>query len=972
MPSSLPEVDNMDDNTEPQEHTFILHNYYRPVYCAVCTKVLWGFSSQGMQCSKCMIDAHEHCLRQVPQCLGDDAVVAFPCVDEADESDNIQLDICMVSCSNLAKKYMLHHPDPFAILVVEGNKYRSPVAKKTFNPTWASKHTITTKLSSTLVVSVFDNKRFKSIDSSGAFLGVVAIPVCDLIEKDLAAGVTVAYRLRKRNKSDAVTGLFVMSCKYTNQARDEPLAAQYMRTLHAERARRLTHPTFNPDDAKYIGEVDFHSGIESNTFGNSTPDFKPNAQLRSYGDEARKVSLHVKLDLPTLPESAGMHSIIPKTPSVPTVTPDTDHSLLIEWGSSNDIQIEGKGKQEIDKDKAVVYKLFIDGGCEDKAAKLDEDESDVENLEYVGSDVLHKAVALKTGWYYRFRLQATNNYGHSKPSRWSDAVRVRTLKPQTPPPPPPKEEVVTVVDDRPHCPFYMSGYCRYGNNCQFSHGTGIQDDDDLAAAMLGAALNQDHHAGIALALAKSLVESQGVVVDTTELSQIKRDLYKKRQQLSTMLPKGKGECHLTVYRTQLFASSNAEVMHRSAKELKKQLFVHFHGEGGVDYGGLAREWLFLLSHELFSCRRGFFEFSDDQTYLLQIANNRKRLNDMAETATESVTVRTSSSSVTSEMIDDHVAEDDKSTSADHAGSSERDSSMESKVPNKLSTSKNRTSKDSKKCVAKETDILKYYNFIGRVMGLSVFHHHFLDAVFVRTFYKYLLKQKPTLADLENVDAALHRSLLWILENDVDGVLDLNFSVDAMIEDELITVDLKPGGADIDVTDENKEEYVSLFLEWRVNRGTDKQMQALSEGFHEFVPVDVLLEFTPEDLELLMSGEINIDVDDWKANTTYKDTDVDDDIVKWFWKIVEESNRDLCLRILQFVTGTQRIPTEGFQALQGTDGPRRFCIQKTGDVNNLPTSHTCFNRLDLPPYADFEIFQTKLITAVQNFQGFNGE
>jgi hypothetical protein len=37
----------------------------------------------------------------------------------------------------------------------------------------------------------------------------------------------------------------------------------------------------------------------------------------------------------------------------------------------------------------------------------------------------------------------------------------------------------------------------------------------------------------------------------------------------------------------------------------------------------SREWFFLLSHELFSPKRGLFEFSDEQTYLLQIASGGK-------------------------------------------------------------------------------------------------------------------------------------------------------------------------------------------------------------------------------------------------------------------------------------------------------------------------------------------------------------
>src|SRR5271163_2832873 len=95
------------------------------------------------------------------------------------------------------------------------------------------------------------------------------------------------------------------------------------------------------------------------------------------------------------------------------------------------------------------------------------------------------------------------------------------------------------------------------------------------------------------------------------------------------------------------------------------------------------------------------------------------------------------------------------------------------------------------------------------------------------------------------------------------------------------------------------------------------------------------------------------------------------------------------RLLQFTTGTSRIPVNGFKDLQGSDGPRRFTIEKAGEVNALPKSHTwyvlcpyqqltmlmlchSFNRLDLPPYKSYELLNSKLSTAVEETLGFGQE
>ena len=78
------------------------------------------------------------------------------------------------------------------------------------------------------------------------------------------------------------------------------------------------------------------------------------------------------------------------------------------------------------------------------------------------------------------------------------------------------------------------------------------------------------------------------------------------------------------------------------------------------------------------------------------------------------------------------------------------------------------------------------------------------------------------------------------------------------------------------------------------------------------------------------------------------------------------------RLLQFATGTSRIPVNGFKDLQGSDGPRRFTIEKSGEETQLPKAHTCFNRLDLPPYKTFELLQNKLTLSVEETVGFGQE
>ncbi|KAJ3003438.1 UNVERIFIED_CONTAM: NEDD4 E3 ubiquitin-protein ligase [Siphonaria sp. JEL0065] len=212
----------------------------------------------------------------------------------------------------------------------------------------------------------------------------------------------------------------------------------------------------------------------------------------------------------------------------------------------------------------------------------------------------------------------------------------------------------------------------------------------------------------------------------------------------------------------------------------------------------------------------------------------------------------------------------------------------------------------------------------------------------------------------------------MLENPIEGVLEETFSVETEVFGEMKVIDFKPDGHNIEVTDENKAEYVQLYCEWKIHKRIEDQFKAFQQGFNEIVPQDMITVFNPQELELLIGGVAEVKMDDWMANTDYRGYTENDETVKMFWKTVSEWDNDKKANLLQFVTGTSRIPVNGFKDLQGSDGPRRFCIEKTGEIDSLPKSHTCFNRLDLPPYKSQEVLEKKLTMAIEFTAGFGVE
>uniref|UniRef100_A0A4W5LK46 HECT-type E3 ubiquitin transferase n=1 Tax=Hucho hucho TaxID=62062 RepID=A0A4W5LK46_9TELE len=268
---------------------------------------------------------------------------------------------------------------------------------------------------------------------------------------------------------------------------------------------------------------------------------------------------------------------------------------------------------------------------------------------------------------------------------------------------------------------------------------------------------------------------------------------------------------------------------------------------------------------------------------------------------------------------------------------------------------------------------EWFRFSGRILGLALIHQYLLDAFFTRPFYKGLLRIPCDLSDLEFLDEEFHQSLQWMKDNDIEDMLDLTFTVNEEVFGQITERELKPGGAGIPVSEKNKKEYIERMVKWRIERGVAQQTESLVRGFYEVVDMRLVSVFDARELELVIAGTAEIDLADWRNNTEYRGGYHDNHIViRWFWVAVERFNNEQKLRLLQFVTGTSSIPYEGFASLRGSNGPRRFCVEKWGKITSLPRAHTCFNRLDLPPYPSFSMLYEKMLTAVEETSTFGLE
>ncbi|KZC10599.1 E3 ubiquitin-protein ligase Su(dx) [Dufourea novaeangliae] len=354
---------------------------------------------------------------------------------------------------------------------------------------------------------------------------------------------------------------------------------------------------------------------------------------------------------------------------------------------------------------------------------------------------------------------------------------------------------------------------------------------------------------------------------------------------------------INVNRQTLFEDSYHQIMNAEAFALRRRLYIIFKGEEGLDYGGVSREWFFLLSHEVLNPMYCLFEYANKSNYSLQI-NPASYVN---------------------------------------------------------------------------PDHLQYFKFIGRFIAMALYHGRFIYSGFTMPFYKRMLNKKLVMKDIESIDPEFYKSLVWIKENNIDDCgLELYYSVDFEILGQVIHHELKDGGDKIRVIEDNKEEYIRLMTEWRMTRGIEDQTKAFLEGFNSVVPLEWLKYFDERELELILCGMQEIDVEDWQRNTIYRHYTRNSKQILWFWLFVTRTDSEKRARLLQFVTGTCRVPVGGFAELMGSNGPQRFCIEKVGKDTWLPRSHTCFNRLDLPPYKSYEQFVEKLNYAIEETEGFGQE
>jgi E3 ubiquitin-protein ligase HUWE1 len=167
-------------------------------------------------------------------------------------------------------------------------------------------------------------------------------------------------------------------------------------------------------------------------------------------------------------------------------------------------------------------------------------------------------------------------------------------------------------------------------------------------------------------------------------------------------------------------------------------------------------------------------------------------------------------------------------------------------------------------------------------------------------------------DIETTEPDYSKILKQILSTPLDCLMmDLTFSAEIQKFGRTEIVDLVPNGRSIAVTDENKTEYVRLVAHHRMTTAIRSQIDSFLTGFYDVVPPELISIFSPTELELLICGLPDVNIEELRNNTEYHQFKAGDDVIVWFWEVLHSFNREERASFLQFVTGTSKVTNTYF-------------------------------------------------------------
>ena len=287
--------------------------------------------------------------------------------------------------------------------------------------------------------------------------------------------------------------------------------------------------------------------------------------------------------------------------------------------------------------------------------------------------------------------------------------------------------------------------------------------------------------------------------------------------------------------------------------------------------------------------------------------------------------------------------------------------------------------------------LFYFKVLGKFLARSLLDSRLVDFHFNPLFFELAMKLAvskrlsfeldESIRKVRQIDKSLASSLTHLVsylheyskipksewENaEISGAkisdLMLTFVLPGYEEIKLI-----PDGDEVAVTSGNLENYINKILDYTINGGIIEQIKSFVSGFSEIFPFTSLMLFSPDELTKLSGKE----VESWTKETLISVVHADHGYnsnssqIEWLIDIMSSFNDDERRDFLKFLTGSPRLPFDGFNGLS----PQFTVVMKhTEDGlkpdDYLPSVMTCANYLKLPSYSSKVIMRSRIIQAIK--------
>lgn len=269
-----------------------------------------------------------------------------------------------------------------------------------------------------------------------------------------------------------------------------------------------------------------------------------------------------------------------------------------------------------------------------------------------------------------------------------------------------------------------------------------------------------------------------------------------------------------------------------------------------------------------------------------------------------------------------------------------------------------------------------FEFLGMLYGMGIYNGCVIDINLPKVFYK-LLKMPSlrsfTFEDIEDLFPEMAESLQALLdysgdiENDMMLTFEFVYKEDGQLNPTVVHLPSYNkymhynNGA---VTNDNVQEYVQEYIDYKVFKSIENLFHAFERGFRYIIGDELINLFSSNELKPIAEGSPDISLSELEQTVNYSDGYTRDSLtIQNFWSVVYEFGELEKQQLLEFVTGSKRTPIGGMARLS-------FTIQHNGtDNTRLPSSSVCFSRLLLPEYPDKSELKKMLLLALQHSQGF---